>query len=302
MKKIFYSFLMSSVVLLFASCNYDYKKSKQGMLYKIFDSGKGETIKQGDFVKINYIATIGDSVLFNSFEHVPLFGQYDSSYVGTHDFIDIMHLMKVGDSAVYVRFVDSLVRKGMVQYNNVFQKGSTIKGRMRILGRYKSQEEMDAAYQEELEQEKQREVVALEKYAAGKKLPSLTKTKNGVLVLVEEEGAGPKVDSGSVVNMRYDGYLMNGNKFDSNTDSAFGHVGPFEFQVGTRQVIPGWDEGVQYFKQGGKGKLLIPAMLAYGMQSQGDKMPAYSNLIFDIEVVEVKEAVDSTKAAPLSNH
>lgn len=287
MKKLVFPTL--SIVLLFIGCNYNYKKSSEGMLYKIFDNGSGEKIKQGDFLQIHYIAKLGDSVLFNSFDKVPLFGQYDTSYLGTHDFIDIMHEMRVGDSAVYVRFIDSLVKRGMLQYNTTFKTGETIKGQMKVLAKYASQEQMDAAYKQALDEEKAREIAALEQYATDKKLGTVAKTNNGVLVIIEKEGDGPKADTGMKVNMRYTGYLTNGNKFDSNTDSAFGHVGPFEFVVGRGEVIPGWDEGVKYFKQGGKGKLLIPAMMAYGTQAQGDRLPAYSNLVFDIELMEVKQ-------------
>ena len=295
MKTIIFSTL--ALVLLCTGCNYNYKKSKEGMLYNIIEQGSGEKIKQGEYLQIHYVAKIGDSVLFNSFDKVPLFGQYDTAYLGSHDFIDIMHEMREGDSAVYVRFIDSLVKRGMLQYNNVFKAGETIKGQMRVIAKYSTKEQMDSAYKVALDLEKEREIVALEKYAADAKLGSFTKTESGVLVLIENEGSGPRADSGMLVNMRYTGYLTNGNKFDSNTDSAFGHVGPFEFVVGMGQVIPGWDDGVQYFRQGGKGKLLIPAMMAYGMQNQGDKLPAYSNLVFDIELVEVRQP-DSTAEAP----
>ena len=291
------------MLMALIGCNYNYKKTETGMLYNILSKGEGDSVKQGDYLKVHYAAYLGDSTLFNSFDHIPLFGQFDSSYLGSHDFIDIMGLMRVGDSAVYVRFVDTLVKRGMMQYNNVFVNGGTIKGRMRVLASYSSQQAMDSAYRAEMEAERVRETAALEKYAKEKGYASIIKTENGVLIFMEKEGNGPKVDTSMMVNMKYDGYLMNGNKFDSNTDSAFGHVGPFEFQVGVRQVIQGWDEAVVYFKKGGKGKLLIPAMLAYGMQSQGDKMPAYSNLIFDIEVMDVK-SLDSIQAAapPVPSH
>jgi len=280
-------------LMFFTACNYNYKKSDSGILYKIFSKGSGDSVKQGDFLKVHYAAFLGDSTLFNSYEHIPIFGQYDSSYTGSHDFIDIMGHMRVGDSAVYVRFVDSLVKKGLMQYNEHFVSGGTIRGRMSILGRYISQQAMDSAYRGEMDLERIREIAVLEAYAKEKKY-DVKKTENGVLVYITEQGSGPKADTGMMVNMKYTGYLVDGTKFDSNTDSAFGHVGPFEFQVGTRQVIPGWDEAVPYFNKGGKGKILIPAMLAYGIQSQGDKLPGYSNLIFDIEVVDV----NPVEAAP----
>lgn len=149
---------------------------------------------------------------------------------------------------------------------------------------------MSADHEKELKVEQDREVASLEKVAKGS---NLQKTKNGVLVVIEKEGAGAAADSGMKVTVNYTGYLMNGNKFDSNTDTSFQHAKPFEFVVGAQQVIPGWDEGIRLFKVGSKGKMYIPAMLGYGPQSQGERMPAFSNLMFDIEVVGVTKAPES---------
>jgi FKBP-type peptidyl-prolyl cis-trans isomerase FkpA len=86
-------------------------------------------------------------------------------------------------------------------------------------------------------------------------------------------------------------------------DTAFGHTDPLEFVAGTGGVIAGWDEAITYFNKGGKGKVYIPAMLGYGGNAQGEKLPAFSDLIFEIEVLDVKQpAKPENQAAAPTGH
>jgi peptidylprolyl isomerase len=103
----------------------------------------------------------------------------------------------------------------------------------------------------------------------------------------EVVGTGTEAVSGKKVTVNYTGTLENGTKFDSNTDPAFGHVQPFDFTLGTGDVIKGWDQGVVGMKVGGKRKLLIPPALGYGSQSAGT-IPPNSTLIFEIELLSVQ--------------
>ena len=285
--------LLASAAILAAGCgSADFKKTKEGLTYKIISDGKGEVIKPGQLLKINFKNEVGDSVLFSTFEHIPAYGKYDTTAKGAYDFIDFLGEMKVGDSAVYVRSVDTLQKKGMLQYGGAFKKGSTIKGYLKIIAAFKNEADMGVDHEKELVLEKDREVASLEKYAK-EKGGNVQKTPSGVLVVMEKEGTGAQADSGMKVKVNYTGMLKNGKKFDSNTDTTFQHTKPYEFIVGAHQVIPGWDDALRLFKAGGKGKVYVPAMLAYGPQAQGERMPAFSDLIFDMEVLEV-----SVPAAP----
>jgi FKBP-type peptidyl-prolyl cis-trans isomerase FkpA len=276
--------------ILAAGCgNADFKKTKDGLAYKIISDGKGAKIKPGQFLKINFSSVLGDSVMFSTFEHIPAYGKYDSSIKNSYDFIDFLGEMSIGDSAVFSRSVDTLQKRNLLQFGGPFKKGGVIKGYLKVLSAFNNEAEMSADHEKELEKEKVREVADLEKYLKEKKITNTGKTPGGVFVVMEKEGTGPLADSGHRVSVNYTGYLKNGKKFDSNTDSSFQHVKPYEFVVGTQAVIPGWDEGIKLFKAGGKGKMYVPAMLAYGPQSQGERMPAFSDLIFDIELLSVAE-------------
>jgi FKBP-type peptidyl-prolyl cis-trans isomerase FkpA len=273
-----------------ASCgNYDYRKTETGLMYKIVHRGdQSKKIQAGQWLKIHYKATIGDSTLFDTYGRIPVYGKYDTSRRNVHDFIDFLDQMSVGDSAVFIRSVDTMQKRGYLTYNESFKPGGTIKGSITILAVLKGDSQISADQQKESELETKREVEALQKYLDEKKIAGLQKTPKGAFVQITQPGTGAAIDSGMSITVNYTGTLKNGTKFDSNIDSSFGHAQPYEFVVGQAQVIAGWDDAMKYFRQGGKGKIYIPAMLGYGGNAQGDKLPAYSDLIFDVEVVAVK--------------
>lgn len=96
-------------------------------------------------------------------------------------------------------------------------------------------------------------------------------------------GSGDSVVTGDTVSVHYIGTLQNGQQFDS----SYAKAQPFEFTVGTGQVISGWDQGVLGMKKGGQRILVIPAELAYGDRQVGP-IPANSTLVFAIELLEIK--------------
>jgi FKBP-type peptidyl-prolyl cis-trans isomerase len=97
-------------------------------------------------------------------------------------------------------------------------------------------------------------------------------------------GDGAQPQAGQTVVVHYTGTLANGTKFDSSRDRGQ----PFPFQLGTGQVIKGWDEGLATMKVGGRRKLVIPPQLAYGPQGRPPVIPPNATLTFDVELLEVK--------------
>lgn len=98
-------------------------------------------------------------------------------------------------------------------------------------------------------------------------------------------GDGPEAVSGKTVEVHYTGRLENGTKFDSSLDRGE----PFSFRLGAGEVIEGWDQGVAGMKVGGKRKLTIPPELAYGQEGAGGVIPPGATLVFEVELLGVRD-------------
>ncbi|HMI81335.1 MAG TPA: FKBP-type peptidyl-prolyl cis-trans isomerase [Solirubrobacterales bacterium] len=100
-----------------------------------------------------------------------------------------------------------------------------------------------------------------------------------------KQGSGATAKAGDEVSVYYVGVLYKTKEqFDGNWDSGE----PFTFKLGAKQVIPGWDKGIQGMKVGGERELIIPPDLAYGEQAIYPSIPAYSTLVFLVKLLAVK--------------
>ena len=101
-------------------------------------------------------------------------------------------------------------------------------------------------------------------------------------------GDGTTAKAGSKVSVHYTGWLSDngakGKKFDSSVDRGQ----PFQFTLGAKQVIAGWDEGVAGMKVGGTRTLTIPPELGYGARGAPGAIPPNATLIFDVELLQVQ--------------
>jgi len=95
-------------------------------------------------------------------------------------------------------------------------------------------------------------------------------------------GEGKAAVKGALITTQYTGWLEDGSEFDS----SYSRGKPFQCVIGTGRVIKGWDQGLMGMQVGGKRKLLVPAHLGYGERTMG-KIPPNSNLVFEIELLEV---------------
>ena len=103
-------------------------------------------------------------------------------------------------------------------------------------------------------------------------------------------GTGMEAKAGANVSVHYTGWLFDtkskdnkGKKFDSSVDRGQ----PFGFPLGGGRVIKGWDDGLLGLKIGGKRTIHIPSELGYGARGAGKSIPPHSNLIFEVELMEI---------------
>ncbi len=114
-----------------------------------------------------------------------------------------------------------------------------------------------------------------------KKKENVKVTESGLQYIVEKEGTGAQPTATDEVTVHYTGKLLDGTVFDSSVSRGE----PATFPL--NRVIPGWTEGVQLMKEGGKYMFFIPSELAYGPQGVPNAIPPHSTLIFEVELIKV---------------
>jgi peptidyl-prolyl cis-trans isomerase A (cyclophilin A) len=117
-----------------------------------------------------------------------------------------------------------------------------------------------------------------------KKYPNAKQTASGLVYVIEKEGEATKPVAGSQMSVHYTGTFMDGKKFDSSRDGGT----PMAFTYKTNRMIPGFEEGLAMLGKGGKGIFIIPYFDAYGAQGRPGAIPPYSDLVFDLEIMDLK--------------
>jgi peptidylprolyl isomerase len=113
-------------------------------------------------------------------------------------------------------------------------------------------------------------------------------TASGLQIIDTTVGTGASPKPGQICVMHYTGWLYEEDKKGKKFDSSVDRNEPFEFPIGQRKVIAGWDEGVATMKVGGKRTLIIPPALGYGARGAGGVIPPNATLMFDVELLGVK--------------
>ncbi len=146
--------------------------------------------------------------------------------------------------------------------------------------------------QNELRQKQQAKMQAeaTENKKQGEDFLAANKSKEGVVTLpsgleykILTEGTGPKPLASDTVECNYRGTLIDGKEFDSSAK----HGGPATFPVSG--VIKGWTEALQLMPVGSKWQLFIPSDLAYGNRGAGPEIGPDSTLVFEVELVSIKQ-------------
>ena len=116
--------------------------------------------------------------------------------------------------------------------------------------------------------------------AAEAQVEGAQRTASGLVYQEVVAGTGPNPTVQDSITVHYHGTLEDGTVFDSSVERDE----PIKFALG--QVIPGWQEGLQMMKEGGKARLVIPGDLAYGPRGQGT-IPPNATLIFEVELITI---------------
>jgi FKBP-type peptidyl-prolyl cis-trans isomerase FkpA len=115
-------------------------------------------------------------------------------------------------------------------------------------------------------------------------LERMGRTDSGLFIEELQAGDGELAEPGRTVLVEYTGWLPDGRQFDSSRQAG---RRPIDFVLGQGDVIPGWEEGLQGMRVGGRRRLVIPPSLAYGTEGTGGVIPPNATLVFDVELVGV---------------
>ena len=115
-------------------------------------------------------------------------------------------------------------------------------------------------------------------YGTASRLPS------GLLFVRRVAGTGETARIGQEAVVHSEGRLLDGRRYDS----SYVKGAPITIQVGTGQVIRGWDEALQHMRKGEKRTLIIPHWLAYGVNGRPPLIPPRATLVFDVELLDLR--------------
>lgn len=324
MKTVFQPLLAIMVCTLAVSCNsVSYKKTKSGLMYKIYPgSNKDSALREGDWLKFNFVTRYNDSVVQSSYGEMPAYVRYTAGQQAPYNPAEIFGMLKKGDSAVTVMMVDTLLKRGVPLPPNfkkgdrlitsftvleVFRNDSLLRADQAVetekdkprqeqrqkeeLAKYKKQleEQMQQQYAEyEKEGEVAKGVKAMQDYLASKNINAQMVGK-GTFVVIKEQGTGAQAAPEKFVTVKYTGSLV-------RKDSTF-DAGTFTRQLGVGALIPGMEEGLEAFKQGGKGTLYVPGFRAYGKSHP--KFQPFEAMKFDVEILNVADTMAATAERPM---
>ncbi len=155
---------------------------------------------------------------------------------------------------------------------------------LRIGGKYQKYNPLTAL----VEKRKDHTQIVLD--SAKHSFPNAKQSVTGLTYVLETKMNGLTPKAGDTLMVHYTGYLLSGKKFESSRD---GESTPITFVYKTQGMIPGFDEAVGMLVKGGKGRFYLPYYLAYDHRQAGS-INAYSDLIFDLELVNIKGATQVT--------
>lgn len=271
-----------------------YEKNQNGLYYQFFSQNDGEMPQVGDLLEVSICCMVNDStpLIPNTRNIMKL---QEPAFAG--DINEGLAMMHKGDSASFIVNIDSTFKYlfGQPTLPAEFNSTDVMRFEVKVNDFYPEKvyaqnyanevknrnAERVAALQNDYPEETAKAANALAAYLAKNNIVA-EPTETGLYYVVTEEGNGEHPEVGKPVTMHYTGKLLDGTVFDSSLERDE----PFQFVLGVGQVIPGWDEGVQLMTKGEKGVLYIPYYLGYGERQAGDKIVPFSNLIFDVELID----------------
>ncbi|HMM10892.1 MAG TPA: FKBP-type peptidyl-prolyl cis-trans isomerase [Bacteroidales bacterium] len=272
-----------------AANNVTVQPLESGLYYIETKKGAGKAPEPGDVMQLHFtIKTIDGSTLYSTEGNSPMDVEFGAPF-DTKGFDEALTYLRKGTKANLIvpspLAFDSTGRQGIVPpYTTLLYNVELVDFKT------KAQVEKERA----LENQRAEAAAQKARKEESEKIAAYLRTNNitvapkasGLYYIETEKGTGKQVENGKKIKVHYTLYNLSGKMIQSSKDSGQ----PFEFTVGQGQVIKGWDEALTYMREGGKAKLILPSDIAYGGTDRGPDIPAYSTLVFEVEVLEVMDS------------
>jgi FKBP-type peptidyl-prolyl cis-trans isomerase len=270
--------------------NITVQPSNTGIYYLETKKGTGKSAVKDGYVTAHYtVYLLGGEKLFSTVERgEPVDFKFGSQFENK-GFQEVISMMREGGKANAI--VPSAMAFGAQGAGSVVPPFSTLYYDIELIKIMSNDEferktaERNAKRQADAAQKEKGEGAAIQKYLKDNNITPTTTLPSGLIYIEKQAGSGPKPAEGKKVKVQYTGKLLDGTVFDSSVERGQ----PYEFPLGRKAVIEGWDLGIALMNEGGKAILIIPSKLAYKDKGAGDVIPPFSPLVFDVELVEVEK-------------
>jgi FKBP-type peptidyl-prolyl cis-trans isomerase len=267
-----------------------FKKTKTGLHYKFHEKTNNPRVEIGDIIIAEIWVYVGGELEFtNAGAPEPMFQVMESMHGG--DLMEALRMVGRGDSVTFAFNMDSLRR-----YNpGMPDDGTDLLFYTIKVDWFGSEEEFEFKMEEDQIRGEAEEAEQLAAYISEQGITARP-NDDGVYVIVTTRGTGAVATRGKTIQMNYVGRFLDGTVFDTSLETVarendlftFGReYTPLQFAIGVGQVIPGMDNALVDMRVGTKATLIIPSNMGYGSRNQGT-IPAFSTLVFDVEIVSVQ--------------
>lgn len=266
--------------------NEKYSFTKSGLVI-LNVKGKGRGPRDGEILKINFnlITLDGDTVL-DLFEREPVAVRYGDVELGL-GFAEAMRYVPAGGEGHFV--IPSSLAFDSVGFENLLLpytsfilnvKNTSIQTQEEYdAEQIKLQEIEDAENQKRLAEEPDR----INKFVKDHNI-QVAPSPSGVYYLEIVKGTGEVADIGDVVSIHYNLYNIDDKLVETSFEGE-----PIRFVYGNNEMVPGIEEAVGNMRVGGKATIIVPAEMGFGDVAIDKELPAYSTVIFDIELIDVQK-------------
>ena len=260
-----------------------YKTTENGLDYQFYVQNEGELPQVGDLVEVTLACNVNDTTVIipNSKNILKIAEPQFPS-----DFMEGIAMMHKGDSASFIVNIDSTFKYlfRVPTLPEEFKSTDIMRFDVKVNDFYPESEYIIKMIETMKAKDPEKTAAAaseLQEYLSANGVTA-TPTASGLYYVMSKDGNGEMPAKENMVKVHYTGKLLDGTVFDSSVERGE----PIEFPLGVGYVIPGWDEGIALMSKGEKGVLYIPWFLGYGDRGAGGLIQPYTNLVFEVELVD----------------